>query len=60
MQGARDPLSNMWTGPVLFQDQMWTTWEHAIIAVKLDKTSYLGKKQIHKLVLNYKRLGRKY
>ena len=62
----KDPLSNMWTGPVHFQGQMWPTREHAIVAIKLDRTSYLDKKRIRELVLDCKdgfqakRLGKKY
>ena len=41
VQGSKDPLSNMWTGPVYFQNRRWPTREHAIVAVKLDKASHL-------------------
>ena len=44
----------MWTGLVYFQNQMWPTWEHAIMVVKLDKASYLGREEICELVLNCK------
>ena len=66
VQGAKDPLSNMWTGPVHFQGQMWPTREHAIVAVKLERTSYLGKEKIRELVLDCKdgfqakRVGKRY
>ena len=64
IQGSKDPLSNMWTGPVYFQNQMWPTGKHAIVVVKLDKSSYLGREETRILVLNCKdgfqakRLGR--
>ena len=66
VQGSKDPLSNMWTGPVYFQNQRWPTCEHAIVAVKLEKASHLDSAKICKLVLECpdgfqaKCLGRRY
>ena len=66
VQGSKDPLSSMWTGPVYFQNQRWPTCEHAIVAVKLDKASHLDSAEICKLVLKCpdgfqaKRLGRRH
>ena len=54
VQGSIDPLSNMWTGPVYFQNQMCPTLKHAIVVVNLDKANYLGREEIHELVLNCK------
>ena len=41
----------MWTGPVYFQNRRWPTHEHAIVVVKLDKSSHLDSEEIWKLVL---------
>ena len=66
VQGLKDPLSNMWTGPVYFQNQRWPTREHAIVAVKLGKASHLDSEEICKLVLKCpdgfqaKRLGKRH
>ena len=35
VQGDKDPLSNMWTGPVYFDGNLWPTREHAIVATEI-------------------------
>ena len=66
VQGSKDPLSNIWTGPVYFQNRRWPIREHAIVAVKLDKASHLDSAEICKLVskcsdgFQAKHLGRRH
>ena len=64
VQGEKDPLSSMWTGPVYFDGMCWPTREHAIVAEKLGQTASLSKQYIREFVLkcnsgfNAKKLGR--
>ena len=64
VQGEKDPLSNMWTGPVYFDGMCWPTREHAIVPEKLGQTASLSKQYIRELVLkcdscfNAKKLGK--
>ena len=66
VQGEKDPLSNMWTGPIYFDDKYWPSQEHAIVATKLDCATFMSKPEVRNLVLKCgngfeaKKIGRDY
>ena len=43
IQGEKDPLSIMWTGPVYFDRMCWPIRGHAIVAGKLGQAASMSK-----------------